>query len=205
MQEDESDPYTTTLTPDMILGAYAHGIFPMAESADSPDLFWVDPELRGIIPLDGLHISKSLRKALNKKDYEVRLDYDFQTVIENCAAPMRDREETWINPEIKSLYGELFQRGFCHTVEIWRDDQMIGGLYGLALGGAFFGESMFHRATNASKFALVELVNHLNAKGFTLLDTQFTTPHLETLGAIEITREQYQARLAQALKTRAEF
>ncbi|MCF4099848.1 leucyl/phenylalanyl-tRNA--protein transferase [Maritalea mediterranea] len=205
MMHDDSDPYAVTLTPDMILGAYAHGIFPMAESADSPDLFWVDPEYRGIIPLDGLHISKSLRKVLKKKDYEVRFDHDFDLVISQCAAPMRGREETWINPEIKSLYRELFDRGFCHTVEIWRDNEIIGGLYGLALGGAFFGESMFHRATNGSKIALVELVNHLNAKGFVLLDTQFTTPHLETLGAIEITRTQYHARLAKALKTRAQF
>ncbi len=125
----------------MILGAYAHGIFPMAESADSPDLFWVDPEMRGIIPLDALHISKSLRKVLKKKDYEVRIDHDFDLVISQCAAPMRGREETWINPEIRALYAQLFQRGFCHTLEIWRDEQIIGGLYGLALGGHFSGKA----------------------------------------------------------------
>lgn len=203
--QNDTESYDVTLTPDMLLGAYAHGIFPMAESAESPDLFWVDPELRGIIPLDGLHISKSLRKTLKKKDYEVRLDHDFDLVISLCAAPMRGREETWINPEIKALYGALFERGFCHTLEIWRNEQIIGGLYGIAMGGAFFGESMFHRATNGSKIALVELVNHLNQQGFMLLDTQFTTPHLESLGAIEITREQYHARLAAALQRRADF
>jgi leucyl/phenylalanyl-tRNA--protein transferase len=177
----------------------------MAEDAGSSDLFWVSPEMRGVIPLDGFKISKSLRKTLKTHAFRVAVDTDFDGIIEGCATAGSDRESTWINPTIRKLYGTLFKRGLCHTVEVWDGDELVGGLYGLALGAAFFGESMFHRRTDASKIALAHLVERLNAGGFRLLDTQFLTPHLASLGGIEIPREIYELRLADALAHAGDF
>lgn len=194
-----SDPFDLEITPELIVRAYRAGIFPMAESAEDEDIFWVSPELRGIIPLDGFHCSASLRKAMRKSDFTVTVDTDFQAVIEGCATVGDDRASTWINGTIRAVYGQLFRRGVAHTVEVWDGAELVGGLYGLAIGGAFFGESMFHRRTNASKMAMAHLVERLNAGGFVLLDTQFVTPHLASLGGIEIPREAYEERLAEAL------
>ncbi|MCC0023555.1 MAG: leucyl/phenylalanyl-tRNA--protein transferase [Hyphomicrobiaceae bacterium] len=199
------NPFIPELNADLILRAYQAGIFPMADSADDPDIFWVSPEHRGIIPLDGLHVSKSLRKAIRTTAFETRVDSDFELTIENCATKGTERETTWINSTIRRLYGELFERGYCHTVEVWDGAEMVGGLYGIAIGGAFFGESMFHTRTNASKIALVHLVDRLNAGNFRLLDTQFLTDHLESLGAIEIPRSEYELRLAKAMEVRGDF
>jgi leucyl/phenylalanyl-tRNA--protein transferase len=171
----------------------------MSEDAEDEDLFWVSPEMRGIIPLDGFRLSTSLRKAIRKSGFVVRVDTDFEAIIEGCATVGEDRDSTWINRTIRSVYGELFRRGVAHTVEVWDGADLVGGLYGLAIGGAFFGESMFHRRTNASKMAMAHLVERLNAGGFVLLDTQFVTPHLASLGGIEIPREDYEERLAEAL------
>lgn len=194
-----SDPFAIEITPELIVRAYRAGIFPMSEDAEDDDLFWVSPEMRGIIPLDGFHLSTSLRKAIRKSAFQVRVDTDFPGIIEGCATVGDDRSTTWINRTIRGVYGELFRRGVAHTVEVWDGDELVGGLYGLAIGGAFFGESMFHRATNASKMAMAHLVERLQAGGFVLLDTQFLTPHLESLGGIEIPREDYEERLAEAL------
>jgi leucyl/phenylalanyl-tRNA--protein transferase len=164
------------ITSDILLRAYSIGLFPMAESADDPNLFWVDPEVRGIFPLDGLIISKSLAKTIRSDVFEIRVDHDFDAVIDGCAAAYEDREKTWINARIRRLYRQLFDAGRVHTVETWRDGELVGGLYGVHLGGAFFGESMFHRKTDASKVALVHLAARLARGGFSLLDAQFVTP-----------------------------
>ena len=193
------DPFSIEITPELIIRAYQAGIFPMAEDAADKELFWVSPEMRGIIPLDGFHLSTSLRKAIRKSGWTIRVDTDFPAIIHGCATVGKDRRSTWINSTIRSVYGELFRRGVAHTVEVWDGPDLVGGLYGLAIGGAFFGESMFHRATNASKMALAHLVDRLNAGGFVLLDTQFATDHLASLGGIEIPREDYEQRLAAAL------
>jgi len=200
-----STPFDIEITPELILRAYRAGIFPMAEDAASPDLFWVSPDHRGILPLDGFKISKSLRKRLRHNPFSVRTDTDFTAIIDGCAAPAPDRPSTWINETIRSVYGELFRRGIAHTVEVWDGEELVGGLYGLAIGGAFFGESMFHRRTDASKIALAHLVERLNAGGFILLDTQFVTPHLASLGGIEIPREDYENRLAEALEVEGDW
>lgn len=200
-----TDPFDIEITPELIVRAYRAGIFPMAEDAADDDLFWVSPEMRGIIPLDGFHLSASLRKAIRKSGFAIRVDTDFPGIIEGCATEGTDRSTTWINDTIRSVYGELFRRGIAHTVEVWDGDELVGGLYGLAIGGAFFGESMFHRRTNASKMALAHLVQRLNAGGFVLLDTQFVTPHLASLGGIEIPREEYEERLAEALPHRGDW
>lgn len=192
-------PFDVEITPELIVRAYRAGIFPMSEDATDEDIFWVSPELRGILPLDGFRLSTSLRKAIRKSAFTVRVDTDFEAVIEGCATVGEDREQTWINSTIRNVYGELFRRGVAHTVEVWDGADLVGGLYGLAIGGAFFGESMFHRRTNASKMAMAHLVERLNAGGFVLLDTQFITDHLESLGGIEIPREHYEERLAEAL------
>jgi leucyl/phenylalanyl-tRNA--protein transferase len=186
----------------MVLRAYSIGIFPMAETADDPSIHWIEPKRRGIIPLDGLHVSRSLAKLIRSDRFQVAIDTDFQSVIEACATT---HGSTWINLPIRSLFSELFEKGHVHSVEVYEKKQLVGGLYGLALGGAFFGESMFHTVTNASKVALVHLVARLNAGGFCLLDTQFLTPHLATLGAIEIDRLEYKSLLANALSVTAEF
>ena len=199
------DPFELEITPDLILRAYRAGIFPMAEDAEDEDVFWVSPERRGIIPLDGLRVSRSLKKAMRRPDHDVRVDSDFEGVIDGCASVGADRDATWINPTIRSVYGELFRRGHCHTVEVWSDGELVGGLYGLAIGGAFFGESMFHKKTDASKIALAHLVERLKAGGFSLLDTQFLTEHLKSLGGIEIKREIYEMLLAEALARKGDF
>jgi len=199
------DPFAIELTPELIIRAYQAGIFPMAEDADSPDLFWVSPEMRGILPLDGFHVSKSLGKRLRHHGWSIRVDTDFPAVIEGCATAGEDRRSTWINPEIRRLYGELHRRRYVHTVEVWDGPDLVGGLYGLALGAAFFGESMFHRRTDASKVALAHLVERLNAGGFRLLDTQFVTPHLASLGGIEIPRSSYEVLLTEALAHKGDF
>ena len=195
-----TDPFDIEITPELIVRAYRAGIFPMSENAESTDVFWVSPEMRGIIPLDGFIASTSLRKALRKNPFSVRVDTDFEAIIEACATVGADRDETWINATIRSVYGELFRRGVAHTVEVWDGSDLVGGLYGLAIGGAFFGESMFHRKTNASKIALAHLVDRLNAGGFILLDTQFVTDHLASLGGIEVPRADYEEMLALALQ-----
>jgi leucyl/phenylalanyl-tRNA--protein transferase len=192
-------PFDVEITPELIIRAYRAGIFPMAEDAADEDLFWVSPEMRGILPLDGFRLSTSLRKAIRRSTFAVRVDTDFDAVIEGCATVGQDRSSTWINATIRAVYGELFRRGVAHTVEVWDGPDLVGGLYGLAIGGAFFGESMFHRRTNASKIAMAHLVERLNVGGFVLLDTQFLTDHLESLGGVEIPRETYEERLAAAL------
>ncbi|WP_128253942.1 leucyl/phenylalanyl-tRNA--protein transferase [Falsirhodobacter deserti] len=189
------------LTPDRLLQAYAMGIFPMADSRDDPDLHWVEPRMRGIIPLDNFHISRSLRRSLLRADYEVRVNHDFIGTVRACAA----REETWISHRIEDLYLGLHALGHAHSCEVWRDGDLIGGTYGVTLGAAFFGESMFSRKTDASKIALAWLVHRLNAGGFRLFDTQFLTPHLASLGGIAIPARRYQKLLAAALEDEAIF
>ncbi len=199
------DPFAIDLTPELIIRAYQAGIFPMAEDASSRDLFWVSPQQRGIIPIDDFHISRSLGRTLRKHSYAVRVDTDFAGVIEGCATSGVDRESTWINAEIRRLYGALFERGIAHTVEVWDGTDLVGGLYGLSLGAAFFGESMFHRKTDCSKIAMAHLLFRLRAGGYRLLDTQFVTDHLKTFGGIEIPREDYEVRLADAVRHSADF
>lgn len=195
------------LTPQLLLGAYASGIFPMAENRYDPDLYWIDPDRRGILPLDRFHIPRRLRKTLRTQYYDVRCNTDFISVVSECAAPSSYRPETWINNEIEALYGALHDMGFAHSIECWQTTEngsrLVGGLYGVALGGAFFGESMFSRARDASKVALCHLVARLMAGGFTLLDTQFVTDHLTQFGVVEIDRADYKQRLADALKHEA--
>lgn len=193
------------VTPEILLRAYAAGIFPMAESADDPGLHWIEPQKRGILPLDGFHVSAKLARLVRQARYEVVIDRDFNAVIDACAAPRSIDGETWINRPIRRLYGALFEAGYCHTVEVYDGEALVGGLYGIALGGAFFGESMFHRARDCSKLALVHLVARLKAGGFTLLDTQFVTEHLRQFGAIEVPRKAYRAMLDAALEREGRF
>ncbi|PPD44139.1 MAG: leucyl/phenylalanyl-tRNA--protein transferase [Methylocystis sp.] len=193
------------ITPQLLLRAYSIGLFPMAENAEDDQLFWVDPDKRAIFPLDTFIVSRSLAKVVRSDRFEVMVDRDFDAVIDACAAPAPDREKTWINTEIRRLYRELFDTGFAHTVECWRDGRLVGGLYGVALRGAFFGESMFHRERDASKVALAHLVARLRAGGFQLLDTQFMTTHLASLGAIEISRDAYHRALEEALGVAADY
>lgn len=195
----------TALTPALLLRAYAAGIFPMAESADEAQLFWVDPERRGILPLEDFHLPRRLARRLRNGPFEVTCDRDFAAVIEGCAAPTPDRPKTWINGEIARLYEALHRQGHAHSVETWLDGALVGGLYGVAMGAVFFGESMFSRATDASKVALAHLVARLKMGGFRLLDTQFLTAHLVQFGAIEISRAAYQRRLQRALQAEAYF
>jgi len=196
------DAHRDMITPEVILRAYTIGIFPMAERADDPSIHWVEPRFRGIIPLEALHLSKSLTKTLRSNRFEIRVDYDFDGVISGCA--MRPGG-TWINQRIKLLYGQLFERGLVHTVEVYQDRKLVGGIYGVSIGAAFFGESMFHRVTDASKVALAHLVARLIHGQYELLDTQFLTPHLATLGGIEIPRDDYQTRLTKAIVEKADF
>ena len=194
------------ITPAVLLRAYSIGMFPMAEGADDPTIFWVDPEERGIFPIDGLIVSRSLAKLVRSDRYTVMVDRDFPAVIDACAGGGEDRPKTWINERIRKLYGDLFDRGFVHTVEVYdAQDQLVGGLYGVQIGAAFFGESMFHRARDASKVALVHLVARLRAAGAKLLDTQFVTPHLASLGAIEVPRADYHQMLDAAISEPADF
>lgn len=184
------------LTPELLLGAYAAGVFPMAERRDDPDVFWVDPRRRGIIPLDGFHISRSLARRMRRGGIQAALDRDFEAVLDGCA----DRSETWINDTIRDLMLELHRMGHAHSFELRRDGALIGGMYGIALGGAFFGESMFSRAVDGSKMTLAFAVDHLRRTGFRLFDTQFLTEHLASLGAVEIPRNDYRKLLAEALE-----
>jgi leucyl/phenylalanyl-tRNA--protein transferase len=193
------------ITADVLLRAYAVGIFPMAESADDPGLFWVEPERRGIIPLDTFRIPKRLARTVRSDRFEIRCDTDFLAVIDGCAEPAPGRRKTWINARIRRLYHELFQIGRAHTVETWSGGALVGGLYGVSIGGAFFGESMFSRETDASKVALVHLVARLRRGGYTLLDTQFVTDHLASFGALEVSRREYQRMLEKALPVEANF
>src|SRR6202451_4687006 len=193
------------ITPEVLLKAYACGIFPMAESADDPALYWIEPEKRGIIPLDRFHIPSRLARTVRSDRFVVLVDRDFDAVLDGCAEPLPGRTRTWINERIRTLYRKLYQRGDCHTVEVYEDGQLVGGLYGVSLGRAFFGESMFSRRRDASKVALVHLVARLKAGGFVLLDSQFLTEHLASFGAVEIAREDYLVRLYAAIGRPAEF
>ncbi|RLJ60080.1 leucyl/phenylalanyl-tRNA--protein transferase [Litoreibacter meonggei] len=195
------DERPVELTPELILSAYAQGIFPMAESREDDELFWLDPEFRGVLPLDGFHISRSLRKTIVREPFQIKVDTDFAGVIEGCA----DRAETWINAPIFGIYMDLFHAGHAHSVEVWDGSELVGGVYGVTLNGAFFGESMFSRRRDASKIALAYLVSRLNAGGFKLLDTQFLTPHLASLGGVEIPRASYRRALRDALSAEANF
>lgn len=193
------------MTPELVLSAYALGLFPMANDREDPTVHWIDPIRRGIIPLNRFHVPRRLRKSIRRQDFEIRVDHDFLGTIKACAEPTPERPRTWLNDEMIDVYVELAARGHGHSIEVWRDDEPVGGLYGLTLGGAFFGESMFSRARDASKIALVELVARLQAGGFALLDTQFITQHLRQFGAIEISRQAYRMRLQRAVAIRCRF
>lgn len=187
------------LTPQILLKAYSCGLFPMSESADDPELFWVDPEVRGIIPLDQFHIPRSLKKVMKRNIFDIKINSDFKQVMRECAKETDDRPTTWINDTILKLYHDLHLTGHAHSIEAWQDEKLVGGLYGVSLGSAFFGESMFSRATDASKVCLTYLVNHMIKNKFTLLDTQFTTDHLKRFGAVDITRDEYAIYLSKAM------
>ena len=189
------------ITPSLILRAYANGVFPMSEGAGSDDIFWVDPKFRGIIPLDSFHVSKSKRRCARKGGFDVSVNSDFQGTVAACA----DRPETWINTEISDLYQTLHRLGYAHSVEVRQDERLVGGVYGVSIGGAFFGESMFSKETNMSKIALIWLVARLKAGGYTLFDTQFITDHLASLGGIEIPRAAYHKLLSEALLVQSDF
>lgn len=193
------------ITPQVLLKAYSCGIFPMAESADDPALYWIEPQFRGVLPLDTVHLPKRLRRTLRQDTFEVRIDTSFEDVISGCAASRPGRRSTWINKRIRQLYGELFKQGVCHTVETWHGGKLVGGLYGVQLEGAFFGESMFSRQDDASKVALVHLVARLIAGGFTLLDTQFVTEHLRQFGTLEVPREDFHGLLEAAMRADGDF
>lgn len=193
------DDIAIEITPQVLLKAYTCGIFPMAESAEDPALYWIEPQHRGILPLDSMHVPRRLARTIRAEPYEIRIDTDFDGVLEGCAASRPGRRSTWINARIRRLYRELFDLGYCHTVEVWAAGKLSGGLYGVALGGAFFGESMFSTVRDASKIALVYLSARLIAGGFVLLDTQFVTDHLRQFGTIEVERPEFQRLLENAL------
>lgn len=193
------------ITPQVLLKAYSCGIFPMAESASDPALYWIEPQHRGILPLDAARFPKRLLRTVRTTPLTVKVDTDFEGVIEGCAAPRPGRATTWINKRIRVLYRELFEMGACHTIEVWNGPRLVGGLYGVALKGAFFGESMFSYERDASKIALVHLVARLIHGGFTLLDTQFVTEHLKQFGTIEVDRDEFQTRLERALRVEGDF
>lgn len=193
------------ITPDVLLKAYACGIFPMAETADDPALYWIEPEQRGIIPLSGFHVPARLARTVRSTALTVQVDRDFDAVIDGCAAPAPDRDRTWINGRIRKLYRGLFDRGHCHTVEVHDRGTLVGGLYGVTLGRAYFGESMFHTMRDASKIALVHLIARLKAGGFTLCDTQYVTDHLRNFGAVEVPKKRYHKLLEDALVGTADF
>jgi leucyl/phenylalanyl-tRNA--protein transferase len=193
------------ITPEVLLKAYACGIFPMAESADDPALYWIEPEQRGIIPLQGFHVSSRLARTVRTTPLTVWVDRDFDAVIDGCAAPQPDRDKTWINARIRNIYRALYDLGHCHTVEVYNGDDLVGGLYGVSLGRAFFGESMFHRVRDASKIALVHLIARLRAGGFRLCDTQYVTEHLKTFGAVDVPKKRYHRLLEEALVGEADF
>ena len=193
------------ITPEVLLKAYACGIFPMAESAEDPALYWIEPERRGIIPLEAFHVPTRLARTVRSDGFTVACNRDFESVMDGCAEPGPGRQRTWINTRIRNLYRGLYRLGHCHSVEVYDGATLVGGLYGVSLGGAFFGESMFHRARDASKIALVHLVARLKAGGYRLLDTQFVTDHLKTFGAVAVSRRQYHKLLEAALTAHADF
>ena len=193
------------ITPEVLLKAYACGIFPMAESADDPALYWIEPDMRGIIPLEGFHVPARLARTIRSTPWTVHVDRDFDAVIDGCAEPKQDRARTWINMRIRRIYRALYDRGHCHSVEVYDGHELIGGLYGVVLGRAFFGESMFHRARDASKIALVHLIARLIAGNYRLLDTQYVTEHLKTFGAVEVPKRRYHRLLEGALIGDADF
>ncbi len=193
------------ITPEVLLKAYACGIFPMAESADDPALYWIEPEMRGIVPLDGFHVASRLARTVRTTPYTVWVDRDFDAAVEGCAEAKEDRAKTWINARIRKIYRSLYDHGHAHSVEVYDGESLGGGLYGVSLGRAFFGESMFHRARDASKIALVHLVARLRAGGFRLLDTQYVTDHLKTFGAVEVAKRRYHRMLEDALTGDADF
>jgi leucyl/phenylalanyl-tRNA--protein transferase len=193
------------ITPEVLLKAYACGIFPMAESADDPALYWIEPPERGVIPLDTFHVPSRLARTVRADRFRIAINRDFDGVLDGCAEPAAGRTRTWINDRIRTLYRKLYDIGHCISVEAYDNDTLAGGLYGVCLGRAFFGESMFHHARDASKVALVHLVARLRAGGFTLLDTQFVTDHLRTFGALEVPRERYHKLLEAALVGEADF
>ena len=193
------------ITPEVLLKAYACGIFPMAESADDPALYWIEPDMRGIIPLEGFHLSARLKRTVRTTPFTVWVDRDFDAVIDGCAEAKPDRARTWINDRIRKIYRSLFEHGYCHSVEVYDGTALVGGLYGVSLGRAFFGESMFHHARDASKIALVHLVARLRAGGYRLLDTQYVTDHLKTFGAVEVGKKRYHRLLEDALVDEADF
>lgn len=199
------DDIMIEITPQVLLKAYSCGIFPMAESADDPALYWIEPQHRGILPLDAVHVPKRLSKTVRQGELRVAIDTDYEGVIEGCAAERAGRRSTWINGRIRGLYRDLFRLGHCHTVEVWEGERLVGGLYGVALGGVFFGESMFSFVRDASKIALVHLAGRLIGGGFTLLDTQFVTDHLRQFGTIEIDRDDFHRHLDHALGQTADF
>jgi leucyl/phenylalanyl-tRNA--protein transferase len=198
-------PDLAIVTPSLLLRAYACGIFPMAESADDPTLYWVEPRMRGVLPLDRFHVPRRLARTIRSERFEVRLDVDFDAVIDRCAASRPGRRQTWINAPIRNLYGELFRMGHVHTVEARREGRLVGGLYGLKLGAVFFGESMFSDERDASKVALAHLIARLKHGGFKLLDTQFLTSHLAQFGGIEVARDDYVKLLDRAIRGTAEL
>ena len=193
------------ITPDVLLKAYACGIFPMAESADDPALYWIEPEIRGIIPLDSFHVPGRLARTVRTTPLKVFINRNFEAVVAGCAEPKRDRTRTWINVRIRRIYRALHAHGHCHSVEVYDGEDLVGGLYGVSLGRAFFGESMFHRSRDASKIALVHLIARLKAGGYQLLDTQFVTDHLRSFGAVELPKRRYHRLLEDALHGEADF
>ena len=193
------------ITPDIVLKAYAMGVFPMSDGRDEKEIFWVDPEYRGILPLDKFHLSRRLNRIVQSEQFQIRTDTAFEDVIEACSERTSGRWTTWINHEIQDLFLKLHERGVAHSLETWTNNELVGGLYGIALGGAFFGESMFSRQNNASKVALVHLVGRLKLGGFKLLDTQFVTEHLHQFGVVEISRKAYHSQLAAALPLACDF
>lgn len=195
----------SNIDSDVLLRAYAYGVFPMAEARDDPQLYWIDPERRGILPLNAFHLPKRLKRTVRSGKFRIRIDTAFRDVMLGCAQAASDREGTWINDRIVDLYGQLFARGHAHSVEAWQGPRLVGGLYGVSLGAAFFGESMFSREADASKVALVHLVARLIAGGYKLLDTQFVTSHLSQFGTIEISRDEYRIRLHEATNLKADF
>ena len=199
------DQILIEITPQILLKAYCCGIFPMADSAEDPSIFWVEPEYRGILPLDKFHIPRSLKKTLRRQIFEIRINTKFNVVVDKCAEETDGRDKTWINSQIRHLYAELHEMGYAHSVEAWNNNHLIGGLYGVSVGGAFFGESMFSRQSDASKICLVHLVERLKMRGFSLLDTQFTTSHLERFGTIEISKEAYLVLLETAIAQKINF
>jgi leucyl/phenylalanyl-tRNA--protein transferase len=199
------DDIVIEITPQVLLKAYTCGIFPMAESADDPALYWIEPQHRGILPLAAVHVPRRLARTLRSTPFAIHIDTDIEGVIEGCAASRPGRRSTWINERIRGLYRDLYDLGHCHTVEVWDSDRLVGGLYGVALNGAFFGESMFSNARDASKIALMHLAARLAYGGFKLLDTQFVTDHLRQFGTVELNREEFHRLLETALDVDADF